>query len=156
MKRLYKSRKEKVIDGVCGGVAEYFDTDPVLVRILFVLFTFVGGSGIIAYIVGMIIMPTRPAGAEEDEKAEKKTAAKAQAKPEKIVEQPVKTSTSGSGALVIGIILIALGGIFLIDNFPILEFHPFYWLRRHFWEYFIPGILIITGLILLVKSKEKK
>jgi phage shock protein C len=48
MKRLYKSRKEKIVDGVCGGIAEYFDTDPVLVRIIFVLFTFVGGSGIIA------------------------------------------------------------------------------------------------------------
>ncbi len=156
MKRLYKSRKEKVIDGVCGGVAEYFDTDPVLVRILFVLFTFVGGSGVIAYIVGMIIMPTRPAGVEEDEKIEKKKAEKTTAKPEKIIEQPVKTSSPGSGALFIGVLLIVLGGIFLIDNFPVLEFHPFYWLRRHFWEYFIPGILIISGLILLVKSKEKK
>ena len=53
MKRLYKSRRNKVIDGVCGGVAEYFDVDPVLIRIIFVLFFFFGGSGLLAYIVGI-------------------------------------------------------------------------------------------------------
>lgn len=156
MKRLYKSRKDKIVDGVCGGIAEYFDTDPVLVRIIFVLFTFVGGSGIIAYIVGMIIMPAQPVGEEASEKPSKKEEAKPKVKPVKTSEQPAKTATMSSGSLVIGIILIIIGGIFLIENFPFFDFHPFYWLRRHFWEYFIPGILIVTGLVLLVKSGEKK
>jgi phage shock protein C len=156
MKRLYKSRKEKIVDGVCGGIAEYFGTDPVLVRIIFVLFTFMGGSGIIAYIVGMIIMPTNPPGEEDDKKPAGKAEEKSKAKLAKTSEKPVKKESPGSGSLFIGIILIILGGIFLFDNFPFFHFHPFYWLKRHFWEYFLPGILILTGIVLLVKSGEKK
>lgn len=154
MKRLYKSRKDKIVDGVCGGIADYFDTDPVLVRIIFVLFTFVGGSGIIAYIVGMIIMPPKPAGEGEVEKVAKKV--KDAAKSVKSSVQSARTVSSSSGSLFIGIILIIIGGIFLMDNFPFFNIHPFYWLRRHFWEYFIPGILIVTGAMLLIKSSNNK
>ena len=49
-----------MIDGVCGGVAEYFDVDPTIVRLLWVLITLMGGSGFILYIIGMIIMPVNP------------------------------------------------------------------------------------------------
>lgn len=55
-KRLYKSNN-KIIDGVCAGIAEYFDQDPTLVRLGFVLFSCMGGCGILAYIVAAIIMP---------------------------------------------------------------------------------------------------
>lgn len=57
IKRLYRSRKNKVIAGVCGGIGEYFGIDPVLIRLLWVLFAFMGGSGIIAYIIAWIIVP---------------------------------------------------------------------------------------------------
>lgn len=60
-KRLYKSRDEKMIDGVCGGIAEYFDIDPTLVRLIWAVFG-ATGSGILAYIVAAIIIPTRPEG----------------------------------------------------------------------------------------------
>ncbi|MBI4809917.1 MAG: PspC domain-containing protein [Ignavibacteriales bacterium] len=59
-RRLYKSRRNKVIDGVCGGIAEYFDVDPTIVRLLWVLLTLMGGSGFILYIIAMIIMPVNP------------------------------------------------------------------------------------------------
>lgn len=59
-KRLYKSRTERMIDGVCGGIAKYFDLDPTLVRIAWVLLTLLGGSGIILYLAAMIIMPKEP------------------------------------------------------------------------------------------------
>ncbi len=59
-RRLYKSRRNKVIDGICGGVAEYFDIDPTIVRLLWILVTFMGGSGFILYIVAMIIIPVNP------------------------------------------------------------------------------------------------
>lgn len=60
LRRLYKSRRNKVIDGICGGVAEYFEMDPTIVRLLWVLVTFMGGSGFILYIVAMIIIPVNP------------------------------------------------------------------------------------------------
>ena len=57
-KRLLRS-KNRMIAGVCGGIAEYFNIDPTIVRILWVLFTFAGGAGILAYIIAWIIIPER-------------------------------------------------------------------------------------------------
>jgi phage shock protein C len=55
--RLYRSRSQKMIAGVCGGLGEYFDVDPVLIRLLFVVTTFISGVGILAYIVLWIVVP---------------------------------------------------------------------------------------------------
>ena len=59
-KKLYKSNKNKKIDGVCAGIAEYFHIDPTLVRIGAVLMALAGGSGILVYIVCAIIIPRDP------------------------------------------------------------------------------------------------
>ena len=59
-RRLYKSRANRMLDGVCGGIAEYLGIDPTLVRLGWVLFCALGGSGVIAYIIGAIIIPRRP------------------------------------------------------------------------------------------------
>lgn len=56
-KRLCKSRKNKIIDGVCGGIAEYFNIDPTIVRILAVVIACIKGAGVVAYILACIIMP---------------------------------------------------------------------------------------------------
>ena len=59
-KRLYRSGKEKILGGVCGGIAEYFNVDPTIIRILWILFVFGFGSGILAYIIAWIIVPKNP------------------------------------------------------------------------------------------------
>ena len=59
-KRLYKSRNDKMLDGVCGGIAEYFDIDPTLVRLGWALFCLVCGGGIFVYIIAAVIIPTHP------------------------------------------------------------------------------------------------
>ena len=56
-KRLYRSKGDRMLCGVCGGIAEYFDIDPTLVRLGWALFCALGGSGIIAYIIAAIIIP---------------------------------------------------------------------------------------------------
>ena len=56
-KRLYKSSTDKKVCGVCGGIANYFDVDPTVIRLIWVIFTLAGGSGLIAYIIAAIIMP---------------------------------------------------------------------------------------------------
>lgn len=56
-KRLCKSSTDKKVCGVCGGIANYFDVDPTVIRLIWVIFTLVGGSGLIAYIIAAIIMP---------------------------------------------------------------------------------------------------
>ena len=57
MKKLQKSKNQKMIAGVCGGIGEYFEIDPTLVRLGFVLVSLLGGSGLFAYILAAIIMP---------------------------------------------------------------------------------------------------
>lgn len=59
-KRLYKSRNDKKVSGVCGGIANYFNIDPTIVRIAWVLFSLAYGSGIIAYIIFALVMPEEP------------------------------------------------------------------------------------------------
>lgn len=58
-KKLYRSKKNRRIAGVCGGIGEYFNIDPTLIRLFWILFIFVGGSGILAYIIAWIIIPEK-------------------------------------------------------------------------------------------------
>ena len=59
-KKLYKSAVDKKIAGVCGGIAEYFNIDSTLVRLGWVVFCALGGSGLLAYIIAALVMPDRP------------------------------------------------------------------------------------------------
>ncbi|MEK6926620.1 MAG: PspC domain-containing protein [Nanoarchaeota archaeon] len=60
-KKIYRSKKQRIIGGVCGGIAEYVDADPTLIRLLWTIGTIVSvGLGIIAYLAAWIIMPEKP------------------------------------------------------------------------------------------------
>jgi phage shock protein PspC (stress-responsive transcriptional regulator) len=59
-KRLYRSRLDKVLGGVCGGIGKYFTIDPVLIRVVWAISFFAGGVGLLAYIVAWIIIPEEP------------------------------------------------------------------------------------------------
>lgn len=58
-KRLYRVEQGKMLCGVCGGIAEYFDLDPSLVRLGWIIFCALGGSGVLAYIIAAIVIPTK-------------------------------------------------------------------------------------------------
>lgn len=59
-KRLYRSRKDQQIAGVCGGVADYLGVDPTLVRLLWVIFALAGGPGLLLYVIMWAIVPEEP------------------------------------------------------------------------------------------------
>lgn len=59
-KKLYRSKINKKICGVCGGIAEYLNMDPTIIRLILVLLTLAGGSGVIAYIIAAFIIPENP------------------------------------------------------------------------------------------------
>ena len=136
-KRLYRSHKEKMIGGVCGGLAEYFDIDPVFIRILFVVAVFAGGSGILAYIICWIIIPEQPYSTPVTPTAP----ASQQAPPQ---PAPVPQPSNHRGSMSAGVILIIIGGLFLADNF-LPHFH-----FGDFW----PIILILLGLAILSRSTK--
>jgi phage shock protein C len=147
VKRLYKSRESKVIDGVCGGIAEYYEVDPVLIRLLAVLFFFIGGLSLIAYIVAMIIIPRQPWGGSVSGS-------------ENSPSKPVSSysihcgNRSHAGSLIIGVILVMFGFHFLMRN--LFFFNPFYWwIWDVGWKYFWPCALILFGLFILYRSTKR-
>ena len=58
-KRLYRSKKSRIIAGVCGGIGDYFDVDPTIVRLIWALSVFGMGTGVLAYLVALIIIPEK-------------------------------------------------------------------------------------------------
>lgn len=69
MRRLYRSKNDKMIAGICGGLGEYFDVDPVVFRVLFVILLLPGGlPGLIPYILLWILVPEKPAKPLKDKR----------------------------------------------------------------------------------------
>jgi phage shock protein C len=62
-RKLYRSRTDRKLAGVCGGVAKYFNADPTLIRVLFVVLALLGGPGLVIYLVLWIFVPEEPQGA---------------------------------------------------------------------------------------------
>ena len=147
-KKLNRSVKDKVFGGVAGGLAEYFEIDPIIVRVLFVVSVFFHGAGLIAYIVLWLAVPEAPyvfetasnvgasgtPNAEPDIKADNPAAAYFKS----LDEKKLKRNKN------IGIVLLVLGCILLADNFI-----P----RIHFGDFW-PIILIALGVSLLLNSKK--
>ncbi|HXX62873.1 MAG TPA: PspC domain-containing protein [Bacteroidota bacterium] len=122
VRRLTKSRSDRMIDGVCGGVGEYFGLDSTLVRIAWVLLTLFGGVGIVLYILAMIIMPKNP------------NAEAAAASPK--VEREANSKFWG-------ILLIAVGGIWFLGNMGVPIWHHWWWMA---WDFVLPIVLILAGV----------
>ena len=139
-RRLYRSPTEKKIAGVCGGIAEYFDIDPVFVRIAAFLVTFPHGLGIIVYLICWAAIPMRsgePASGTES--------------PEQTVQDPAAAPHNGrgSGELVAGGILIIIGLFFLMFNIGLFDWDIFRFWR---WRFIWPIILIGLGLYVVSTS----
>lgn len=120
-KRLFKSRTDRMIDGICGGIAEYFGLDSTLVRIAWVLLTLLGGSGIILYILAMIIMPSNP----------------------RIVATEVKPQSSHGTQKFWGFLLVAVGVVLLLGNMG-LSFWDHWWGMS--WDVVLAVLLILAGV----------
>lgn len=126
MHRLYKSRKNKVIDGVCGGFGEYFGIDPVIIRLLWVALFFAYGSGIILYIIAMIIIPPEPIKRDdgfEHEKTESKEEFKTYTSDSERFNTPDKRVIS----IVVALFLIFIGASLMINLLTPVNFFAMSW-----------------------------
>jgi phage shock protein C len=72
-KKLYRSKKNRIIAGVCGGLGKYFDVDPTLIRLLWVIVFFMGGSGVLIYIIFWIVLPEEEESEKEVKDVKEKT-----------------------------------------------------------------------------------
>lgn len=140
-KRLYRSSTDKKIAGVCGGIAEYFDIDPVFVRIGAFILTVPHGLGVIVYLVCWAAVPMRP-GSETAAPSEPP----AQSPP---VLDTIGRSTGASGELIVGGILILIGFFFLMFNVGLFDLEFFRFWR---WRFVWPVIVIALGVYVVTTS----
>ena len=153
-KRLFRSAKTKVFGGVAGGIAEYFDVDPIIIRLLFVIIAFAGGGGAIVYVILWIALPLEPitpftmnmGQGEPFNTGYDASASSQQAEtefnpgPSAPYTMPVKSNTRNG--LFGGIVLICLGLIFLANRIiPSINFHDLW-----------PLVLVVVGGVLIANS----
>jgi len=125
--RLYRSTTDKFVGGVCGGLAEFFGIDPSIVRVVFVLLTLASaGTGIIAYLIMLVVIPKRPEGEAA----------------------PTVAGRAGWGSYWPGVILIALGAIMLFVR-------VFRWIHWHMvWPVIL--ILVGLAIVFYNTGRSKK
>lgn len=127
MKKLYRSQKDSMIAGVCGGLGRYFGVDPTFVRLLFVFLAFYHFLGVWVYLVMAVLLPSATADQEERQAAYP------------LADKSETTRVIGSGLILLGILAI-LSTI----NIPLLG-----WLRlENVW----PAMIILLGLLLLARA----
>jgi phage shock protein C len=146
-KRFYRSTIDKKIAGVAGGLADYFDIDPLLVRLIFVILAFAGGGGVLIYIILWIVTPERPFELNQTQNSSTMENQQSSYGDQKSPEE-TKQQKSGypenrnRGNLIGGLVLITLGILFLADEFiPNINFGDLW-----------PIILIVIGAGLLINS----
>lgn len=144
-KKLYRITNDRVLGGVAAGLARYFDIDVTWMRILFILATIFGASGLLIYIILWIAIPEQPFGAWNlsetvDYKVQEPT-------PQVDIMNP-KPKRRGESGFISGVILIFLGTFFLLDQF---DWIPYWFSFGKLW----PLALLIPGLVMLVNSGKK-
>jgi phage shock protein PspC (stress-responsive transcriptional regulator) len=158
-RRLYRCRHDQRIAGVASGVAEYFDADPTIVRILWVLSIFVGGFGLLLYIAMALIVPLEPeqgfigTGSQADAPTDEMTGEAAVAGPTGWQQPPsghrhASHRGQGRGTLFVGMALVLFGALALVDAYlPAWADHG-----RFLWPAFILGI----GAILVASAVRRE
>jgi phage shock protein PspC (stress-responsive transcriptional regulator) len=165
-RKLYRLTREKMLGGVCGGIAEYFEVDPTIVRLAFVLTVLAGGAGFIAYVIMWIVVPQEPFGQFNMPAGEQ--AHKTEVPPQSSEVPPMNTEPGTAGqqgqvkdpvsdyfnsvqkqkekrGLTFGIIIILVGVILLADNiFDRIHFHDLF-----------PLILVGIGIVILLNAYKK-
>lgn len=142
-KQLHRSSRNRIIGGVAGGIAEYFDIDPTIVRIIFVITALGWGLSILLYIVLWIILPDEFSikFREDNQFSENIDNLTANSDSSSVISSNVSRTK-----VVLGFLLIIIGIILLINNF--LSFS----IIKYFW----PLILVVIGIYIILKSNEHK
>ena len=123
-KKIYRSRTNSMIAGVCGGLGEYLNVDPTIIRVVAVLLIFADGIGLLAYLIGWVVIPRRP----------------------EMEAEVVTSERSELGRLLPGLALILIGLIFLLNNLiPWFDF-------SYLWPVIL--IVLGVALLLKARKRE--
>lgn len=132
-RRLYRSMNDRMLAGVCGGVATYLDVDSSIVRVLWALSVFLGGLGAVLYLVAILIIPIDPYGTNAG------------------------TSRKGTGSRLLGMIFLVVGSLLLVDNLDIVRWSDWFdWWDILSWRFLIPLMMVLLGLALLFSYRRPR
>ncbi len=162
-KKVYRSRSDCKVAGVCGGLAEYFNIDTILLRLALVLMALYGGAGLILYLVAWLMIPPNPdedgsEPFERSERARKKVISTVQGVGEKL-EETWKTgrksgfTKEGRGTLILGILLLFLGLLFLLGAMGVLNIQITQWFQ---WRNIWPVVLVVLGVFLIIDHLRRQ
>jgi len=159
-KRLYRSRSDRIIWGVCGGLAKYFDMDPTIVRVVVVLSIFLGSFGIWAYIILAIVVPLEGSKAAEPKDTIKENVEEMKETASELGREIQSTLKGEKGKSeevakmrhcrrnILGIILVVLGILFILGNFNL-----FWWFN---WSNLWPLILVAIGVLIIFSVRKRR
>jgi len=159
-----------MIWGVCGGLAQYFNIDPTIVRVIAVLSIFVNGLGILGYIILAIVVPLEKSESTTPEQTIKENVQEIKQTAEKFGadvraaftregEKPTGQSVSASrtetapgfsGRIILGVFLILIGIVLLLGTLG--AFNIFWWFH---WGYLWPLVLVAIGLLIIFATRRK-
>ena len=161
-KRLYRSRTDRMIWGVCGGLAKYFNSDPTIIRIIALLTIFFGGAGILAYVILAIVVPVESSKATEPKDVIKENVAEMKEtatdlgreisstfkKDEGNKDKPEAGGSTGRGLWnIVGILVIVIGVLALLGAFGILEWFT--------WAKLWPLVLVVIGVLIILGARRR-
>jgi len=159
-KRLYRSRSDRIVWGVCGGLAKYFGIDPTIVRVIFVLLIFANGLGLLAYVILAIIVPlesskvtTPKETVRENVEEMKETATELGREIQSTLageegESEEVTKARRRRLNLFGIVLIVVGILFLLGSFNL-----FWWFQ---WGNLWPLIIVAIGVLIILSARRRR
>lgn len=146
-KTLYRSQKDRIISGVCGGLAEYFEIDSTVVRIVFILLSIFSGAGILVYILLIFIMPdSDEKNGSLDKDRVKEVAQEIKTRAQEVgaeIKESINSDKRVSARNMFACIIIFLGLAILVQDF----FH------FNLWELLVPLILVFLGFYIIAKNR---
>jgi len=150
--RLYRSRSDRMIFGVAGGMAKWLDVDPAVVRLVWALLIIAGGVGLLLYIVAAIVVPEEPLGAMPPGAMPPGAPGMGPgagggegAAPTWTAPTPGARRDSGMAPLIIGVALVLLGAWFLAERYISWLDNALLW----------PALLIVVGVLLLLSAMRR-
>jgi phage shock protein C len=135
--RLQRSRDDRVISGVAAGIAEYLGTDPVVVRLIFVVLALAGGGGVLAYLVAWLIVPD--AGDRDGPPPPPGEVGEEGTQPSVVTGRTRRTEPS----VLVGLVLVALGAGLLIERI----------VPGFSWRFAGPALLVALGVLLVSRGR---